>query len=99
MFLICIFLVSVFLFNNVRVVYAEEGKMEIREEKKIYTVVDINDDFDDSCVLVVMKKSVGAINKTLSRLSVKIEADKGRDRPGTHLIQKKIRILFCFAAR
>ena len=40
---------------------AEETENEY--EEKTYSNLTVEDDFDDSCVLVVMDKSVGGINK------------------------------------
>ena len=43
---------------------AEETENEY--EEKTYSNLTVEDDFDDSCVLVVMDKSVGGINKVHS---------------------------------
>ncbi len=46
-------------------VYAIENEpLAVETEQKIYETVKIEDDFDDSCVLVVMDKYSSAVNKS-----------------------------------
>ena len=55
-------LISTLLSNTVALAATSENK-QFHGEKKIYNQTNIEDDFDDSCVMVVMDKYSSAINK------------------------------------
>ena len=63
-FIMLVMILCVMISFPVRYVLAEETENDY--EEKTYSNVTIEDDFDDSCVLVVMDKSVGGINKVHS---------------------------------
>ena len=60
-FIMLVMILCVTISFPVRYVLAEETENEY--EEKTYSNLTVEDDFDDSCVLVVMDKSVGGINK------------------------------------
>ena len=60
-FIMLTIILCVTLSFSVHYVLAEETENEY--EEKTYSNLTVEDDFDDSCVLVVMDKSVGGINK------------------------------------
>ena len=61
LFLLCFFLIFL-LFTNETFTFAHVNSDNIIEEK-IYSNVSIDDNFDNSSVLVVMKKEVSQVNK------------------------------------
>ncbi|MBR2967793.1 MAG: leucine-rich repeat protein [Clostridia bacterium] len=60
-FIMLTILLGITLSFSVHYVLAEETENEY--EEKTYSNLTVEDDFDDSCVLVVMDKNVGGINK------------------------------------
>ena len=63
-------------FSGIIKAQAEVTAYPIGYEQKIYSTVDLDDDFDDSCVIVVMDKYSSKFNKSHSKLFSKLPFKK-----------------------